>query len=345
VLHLQPHWNWPDRVGQPVDVRCDGNAEEVELFLNDRSLGRKPMPRLGYIDWPGITYEPGVLLARGFSGGKQVSETSVSTTGAPAALRLAPDRANLRADGEDVALVALAVTEQSGLVVPTANIPITFTLSGPGRILGMGNGDPRSHEPDQVVAPAPRVIAAADWAFRLVDNSVAPDALPDTIGEGWTKATFAADTLTKGQSGHWRGSITLTAAQAASDIEISGLTVTGGHARVFVNDTLIETDKIPASPGQTLVLPPGLLREGENRLSIVVSALDAKCGLRKAPRLLVTEAPAEPWQRNSFHGLAQVIVQADFSAGELVLEAKAEGLAPAKLVITTQTTQPRPRIQ
>jgi beta-galactosidase len=154
VLHLQPHWNWPDRVGQPIDVRCDGNAEEVELWLNGKSLGRKPMPRLGHLAWPGVIYQPGTLLARGYTGGRQVSETKVETTGKPAAVQLTPDRAAIRADAEDVAVITVSIADAVGLLVPTANLPVTFTLTGPGRILGMGNGDPLCHEPDQIVPPS-----------------------------------------------------------------------------------------------------------------------------------------------------------------------------------------------
>ena len=154
VLHIQPHWNWPDRVGEPIDVRCDGNAEEVELFLNGKSLGRKIMPRLGHLAWPGVIYQPGTLLARGYTGGRQVSETHVETTGKPAVVQLTPDRAAIRADAEDVAIITVSIADSAGRLVPTANLPVTFTLSGPGRILGMGNGDPLCHEPDQIVPPS-----------------------------------------------------------------------------------------------------------------------------------------------------------------------------------------------
>jgi beta-galactosidase len=154
VLHLQPHWNWPDRVGQPIDVRCDGNAEEVELWLNGKSLGRKPMPSLGYLAWPDVTYQPGTLLACGYTSGRKVSETRMETTGPPIAVMLASDRATIQADAEDVAVITVSIADAAGLLFPTANLPVTFSLTGPGRILGMGNGDPLCHEPDQIVPPS-----------------------------------------------------------------------------------------------------------------------------------------------------------------------------------------------
>jgi beta-galactosidase len=154
VLHLQSHWNWPDRVGEPIDVRCDGNAEEVELFLNGKSLGRKAMPRLGHLAWAGVIYQPGALVACGYTGGRQVSEAKVETTGKPAAIQLTPDRAAIRADGEDLAVITVSIADADGCHVPSADVPVTLTLSGPGRILGMGNGDPLCHEPDQIVPPS-----------------------------------------------------------------------------------------------------------------------------------------------------------------------------------------------
>ena len=149
VLHLMPHWNWPDKVGQPIDVRCESNAAEVELFVNGASQGRKPMARLAHLNWA-VPYRPGVLSAKGYNAtGVQVSEERIETTGAPAGIRMTPDRADIAADGEDVAMITVAITDEQGRVAPTAGNLVHFALTGPGRILGVGNGDPTCHEPDQ----------------------------------------------------------------------------------------------------------------------------------------------------------------------------------------------------
>src|SRR5690606_27117357 len=89
VLHAFPHWNWQGREGQPIEVRVHSNHEEVELLLNGRSLGRQSVERYHHVKWT-VPYEPGVLLARGFRNGHEVATTRVETTGAPAALSLAP---------------------------------------------------------------------------------------------------------------------------------------------------------------------------------------------------------------------------------------------------------------
>ena len=151
VLHLLPHWNWPGREGQELDVWCYSNCDEVELFLNNRSLGRKAMQRCGYLSWK-VPYAPGALLAKGFKRRKLIAEKRVATAGEPAAVQLTPDRAVIAADGKDVSVVTVAVLDDNGLIVPTAGNEVNFELSGPGRIIGVGNGDPSCHEPDKYLA-------------------------------------------------------------------------------------------------------------------------------------------------------------------------------------------------
>ena len=154
VLHILPHWNWPCRLGdsgregREIDVWCHSNCDEVELRLNGASLGRKQMPRNGHLEWK-VQYAPGKLEARGYRGGEQIATAEAATTGPAAAIRLEPDRIAINADGEDVSLVTVSVVDSEGRVVPVADNEIAFRLSGAGRIIGVGNGDPSSHEPDK----------------------------------------------------------------------------------------------------------------------------------------------------------------------------------------------------
>lgn len=147
VLHVFPHWNWPDRIGQTLKVGCYSNDEAVELFLNGASLGKKVMPRNGRLEWE-VVYQPGVLEARGYRGGQVVQTTRVETTGAAAKLVLTPDRTTIHADGADVAVIAVSTVDAQGRHVPTANNLASFEVTG-GRIIGVGNGDPSCHEADQ----------------------------------------------------------------------------------------------------------------------------------------------------------------------------------------------------
>ncbi len=151
VLHILPHWNWPGKEGQPISVWVHGNCDEVELRLNGVSLGRKAMTRNSHLEWS-VNYAPGVLLARGYNGGKVAAEVSSETTGAAAAIRLVADPAKINADGEDVSIVTVSVLDSQGRIVPTAGNSVQFTLDGPGKIIGVGNGDPSCHEPDKASA-------------------------------------------------------------------------------------------------------------------------------------------------------------------------------------------------
>jgi iron complex outermembrane receptor protein len=144
LVHLLPHWNWPGREGKSIEVWAHGNTEEVELVLNGRSLGRKPMPRNRHLEWR-VPYAPGRLEAIGTNGGQVAARDVRETTGPAHAVQLLADRRMARA-GEVVILNA-AVVDARGRVVPTASNLLRFSASG-GRIIGVGNGNPNSLEPD-----------------------------------------------------------------------------------------------------------------------------------------------------------------------------------------------------
>jgi beta-galactosidase len=152
-----PHWNWPGKEGQDIDVWVHSNCEEVELFLNGQSQGRKVMKRNSHLEWK-VKYAPGTLLARGYNAGKEVLTDKVETTGDAATIQLTPHRAAIKADSEDVAVVTVQVNDAQGRMVPTADNDITFEITGPGKIIGVGNGDPSSHEPDQMPTPWKRSL-------------------------------------------------------------------------------------------------------------------------------------------------------------------------------------------
>jgi len=147
VLHLFPHWNWAGREGGEIAVWVHSNCDEVELFLNDVSLGRQKATPLHHLEWK-VNYAPGRLVARGVRRGARL-EAVRETTGEPAAIRLTADRTALTADNADLAVITVEVIDAQGRVVPTAGNKVTFSLTGPAKLIGVGNGDPSSHEPDQ----------------------------------------------------------------------------------------------------------------------------------------------------------------------------------------------------
>jgi beta-galactosidase len=133
--------------GKPMTVWVNSNAENVELFLNGKSLGSKTMPRNSHLNWE-VPYKPGILEAVGIRNGKKFT-TKIETTGQPAKIRIETDKTTLLADGADAAVINISVTDSKGREVPDAQNLIRFTIEGDARIIGVGNGDPSSHEPDK----------------------------------------------------------------------------------------------------------------------------------------------------------------------------------------------------
>jgi beta-galactosidase len=148
LVHIFPHWNWPGKEGKPIKVYAYTNCEEVELFLNGKSLGKKKSISFTKMEWE-LVYKPGKLEARGYNKGRTVSKDIVETTTAPARITLNSDCSSLKADGCDVAVIRVAINDAMGRVVPVADNLVEFSIAGPGRIIGTGNGNPTSHEPDK----------------------------------------------------------------------------------------------------------------------------------------------------------------------------------------------------
>ncbi len=170
MLHLFPHWTWPGREEQVIPVICYTNCESVELFLNGKSYGTKayalPRPPMRGRDWNpqparvhlttadlhlawDVPYEPGVLRAVGRRDGEVVCVQEIVTAGPAVQVRLAADRSEIVADGRDVAHITVSILDAQGHLVPTADHLITFEIEGEGKIIGVDNGDPTSHEPFQ----------------------------------------------------------------------------------------------------------------------------------------------------------------------------------------------------
>jgi beta-galactosidase len=166
VLYVFPHWNWKGKEGKVIPVLCYTNCDTVELFVNGESYGVQSywFPRVGY--WPSqssaraaiprttsdlhlawtVPYQPGTLKAVGMKDGKVAAEFVVATTGEPAAIGLSVDRESIAADRRDVAHVTVKILDAQGRVVPIADNEVTFEIQGEGKIIGVDNGNPQSHE-------------------------------------------------------------------------------------------------------------------------------------------------------------------------------------------------------
>lgn len=148
MAHLLPHWNWPERVGQPTPVHVYTSGDEAELFLNGKSLGRKRRGEFEYrLRWDDVVYQPGELKVVAYRKGAKWAEDTMKTTGAPAKVLLSADRMKIRTDGRDLSYVTVAIADRDGLTVPRSHNLVRLAVEGPGEIVAVGNGDAASHEP------------------------------------------------------------------------------------------------------------------------------------------------------------------------------------------------------
>ena len=144
VLHIFPHWNWNE--GETVDIWAFSNAEEVELFLNDKSLGvKKKQGDELHLMWR-VPFTPGTLKAISRTAGKNVLVKEVKTAGPAARLVVTADRPSIKADGNDLSYLTVDVVDANGVIVPNADNLVKFQVEGSGVIVGVDNGDPVSHE-------------------------------------------------------------------------------------------------------------------------------------------------------------------------------------------------------
>jgi beta-galactosidase len=348
VLHLLPHWNWPGKEGQEIDVRALSNCEEVELFLSGRSLGRQTMKRTSTLRWK-VAYVPGTLSAKGFKGGQLVAETKVETTGATAAVRLTPDRATVDANGEDLSVITISITDAQGRIVPVAANTVTFELEGPGRILGVGNGDPSCHEPDVFVATTPtRVVPIDGWRWKKIADAYASN-LPETgvsvDDSGWEKTDVTAESGPLGvrEQGVFRTRFAAAAQDlAAPAVELCFGKIDGGGS-VFVNGARIGATS--DSRSASIYDVKALLNPGDNTIAVAIANWGVAGGLNKGVWLQIPEVPAPvEWRRSVFNGLAQIIVQASKEAGAIKLTARSAGLQPGTVLLQTKPASPRPAV-
>ena len=171
MVHVLPHWNWKGMEGKEIPVFSYTNCDEVELFVNGKSYGKKikgidktPIP-INFIDWEGgryqgdfmspyrlhwnVPYQAGEIKVVGFIDGKKVTEKQIKTAGKPARIELIADRELIKSDGEDMVFVTVRVVDKEGNLCPNSDNLINFEIQGQGAIVAVGNGNAATTEPFQ----------------------------------------------------------------------------------------------------------------------------------------------------------------------------------------------------
>lgn len=186
VLHVFPHWNLAGHEGETVSVWVYSNCDEVELSVNGKRLGRKKMEDGGYLSWDAV-YKPGRIKAVGYKKGRKVLTREIQTTGSAARISASADRTSIKADGADVAVVTISLTDRKGRFVPDACEDIRISVDGPVRILGVGNGDPAWQAPERPSDPDARTFSVSTF------NGLAQVLLQSSGAKGPATLTLEAD--------------------------------------------------------------------------------------------------------------------------------------------------------
>ena len=180
TLHIFPHWNWEK--GKQVDVWAYTNCDEVELFLNGKSLGtRKQQPDVFHLMWR-VDYQPGTLKAIGKKDGKEILTKEIKTAGAPYKIEAVADRKQIKADGNDLSFITVRILDKDGILVPNADNLVHFDVTGEGKIIGVDNGLQTSHESFQA-------------NFRHAFNGMCLGVIQSTDKEGKIKLIVRSDGL------------------------------------------------------------------------------------------------------------------------------------------------------
>ena len=186
VLHLFPHWNWAGMEGKEIAVWVYSNLDKVELFVNGKSLGTKDVKKDSHVAWD-VPYAPGSIEARGFKGDQARHDSQARDHRPAAKLVMSADRKEISADGEDVAMFAIAVQDAQGRVAPITDNEVTFRVSGSGKLIGTGNGDPTDQESDKGTSRKAfsgycmAIVQATKTAGDISVEATSPGLAPATV--------------------------------------------------------------------------------------------------------------------------------------------------------------------
>ncbi len=348
TLHILPHWNHPGKEGQEIDVWVYSNCDEVELYLNKKSLGKKAMQQNGHLEWK-VKYTAGTVEAIGFKKGVRVIADKVQTTTAPAAIRLTANRNSINADNEDVVMITVDELDKNNLPVPDATDEIVFSIQGPGKIIGVGNGNPASLEADKYLE-AIKVITVEHLKEKIIDVITSTTETIENYNDNdWQFAFKDERNLAFGEKVKaivYRGTFNLPDIKANETVTFFYNSL-GKEQSIFINGKVIATRITKSFKGNTFLLDAAILHKGINHIAIVATPLLKKQPwetINMDPGLFQVLTPAPAYRRKLFSGLAQVIVQATGGPGIIKLTATANGLKQGEIIIESKQATLRPAV-
>ncbi len=344
MLKITPHWTWTGQEGDTILVRVFSNCDEVELFLNGKPQGKKTMQKDSHLDWD-VVYQPGTLLAKGYKNGKKIIEDKVETAGEAKSISLLADRNSIKADGEDVSVITVQVNDGKGRFDPVADNDISFNLTGPGKIIGVGNGDPASHEPDKYFREVKQLPIEKAKIAVIEQQGNQPEIQPNFDDSSWPYYVKTREQMIfpreKTVAVRCRFELPEFAEGTQFTVFAKSLAI---DQSIYVNGHLIAENIKRDKPNQVFVLDNSILKPGMNEYVVVGKALYKRQqweDLNTDPGLIQMISPKPAWKRQVFNGLAQIIVQSTNEAGEIKLTATSPGLKSDEITITTTECKQR----
>jgi beta-galactosidase len=345
VLHILPHWNWKGQEGKPIDVWVYSNCDEVELFLNKKSLDKKKMEQYGHLEWK-VNYAPGNLEAVGYKNGTKLLDEVVKTTGDPIAVQLDASKNAMASDGEDISIIAVKAFDKNKLPVPVADNEVTFTIQGPAKITGIGNGDPTSLENEKFLETIQTVPIENLKEKEVSGMDAIAEMAADINDASWKEAFKNRDYKNLSKAYVYHGNFTLPENYSGSAITLFYKNI-GVQQTIYVNGKAIASNLKQNETANGFVLDKNILKPGKNLIAILATPIGKKYdwdNVNTDPGLIQIVTPAQPWKRKLFNGLAQVIVQTTKEPGEIILTATSPGLQPATIKLQSNKVVTRPSL-
>jgi beta-galactosidase len=340
MIHLGTHWNWGKSAkDSTINFNVYSNCDEVELFLNKKSLGKKSLAINDHLAWS-VKFQAGTLMAQGYVKGKLVVTEKLVTTDVPNAVNLMADKISMTSSLNDAAVITVTALDVNKNNVPTANNEIKYTITGPAKIVGVGNGDPASHEPDQFheVIVTTNVKNLNEKEIPSLVNTI-----PITNEKDWKPAFW-----TYQDRDNWqekvapyvviRGSFELPDDFTKSLVTLFNKSTLDSQT-VFINGQKIANFLTKNQANDAFELDKTLLKSGNNEYVITGKRIKKQSQwafINTDTGVFQIKYEAPQYKRRLFNGLGQVIIQPTGEKGEVSITAAADGLQPMTLKISTK---------
>ncbi|MBR4497909.1 MAG: DUF4982 domain-containing protein [Bacteroidales bacterium] len=343
VLHIATNWNYSQQTDS-TEILVYSNCPEVELFVNETSVGKQTIEKNDYAQWT-VKYAPGTISAIGYdkdgnricgeNDGKSSGISKIQTKAEKQSIALEAYSTSVAEN--DVAIITATIRDEHGNVVPTAMNTLTFSVDGQGEIIGVGNGNPSSHEPE--VFTDTYSFAKISGLKELTVNNL--QKRPETAlhynytswipafsnePKDWLEYTDTLKVI--------RGVFTIDSLTESTIVTLFAKSILDNQS-IFVNGHLLQTNLPQSDKLPSVEIPKSYLNQGINEFAVTGQKLHRPNQWdfpNQDPGVVQIIHKAPKTTRNLFNGYAQVLVRITGN-GNVTIKAHTNGLSDAKFTI------------